>query len=61
IAEGVESAESWEILKQLGCDMAQGYFMSPPLCSEDLLKWAAESPWATAPGSSTAYGMMAPT
>jgi diguanylate cyclase (GGDEF)-like protein len=31
IAEGVETAESWRILKRLGCDMAQGYYMSPPL------------------------------
>ncbi|MCU1244569.1 MAG: hypothetical protein JWN02_479, partial [Acidobacteria bacterium] len=31
IAEGVETSESWNILKRLGCDMAQGYYMSPPL------------------------------
>jgi len=49
IAEGVESAESWEILRQLGCDMAQGYFMSPPLGAEELLSWAETSPWAEAP------------
>jgi diguanylate cyclase (GGDEF)-like protein len=31
IAEGVEDAEAWRILKDLGCDMAQGYYISRPL------------------------------
>jgi diguanylate cyclase (GGDEF)-like protein len=54
IAEGVETAESWEILKQLGCDMAQGYFMSAPLAADDLFKWAETSPWADAPHATMA-------
>ena len=29
IAEGWRPSESWDILKRLGCDMAQGYYMSP--------------------------------
>jgi diguanylate cyclase (GGDEF)-like protein len=39
IAEGVESAEAWEILQNLGCDMAQGFFVSPPLPSEEFGNW----------------------
>ncbi|HEY6138016.1 MAG TPA: EAL domain-containing protein [Thermoanaerobaculia bacterium] len=39
IAEGVESQESWQILKRLGCDMGQGYFMSPPLPAAEFRKW----------------------
>jgi EAL domain-containing protein (putative c-di-GMP-specific phosphodiesterase class I) len=31
IAEGVESAEQLSILRELGCDMAQGYYFSQPL------------------------------
>ncbi|MBS4061531.1 MAG: EAL domain-containing protein, partial [Bacteroidetes bacterium] len=31
IAEGVETEEQWNILKLLRCDMAQGYYLSPPL------------------------------
>jgi diguanylate cyclase (GGDEF)-like protein len=46
IAEGVETAESWSILKRLGCDMAQGYYMSPPLTSEKFAEWIATSRYA---------------
>jgi diguanylate cyclase (GGDEF)-like protein len=45
IAEGVETQESWHILKRLGCDMAQGYFMSPPLPAAQFSEWFARSPW----------------
>jgi EAL domain-containing protein (putative c-di-GMP-specific phosphodiesterase class I) len=45
IAEGVETAEAWRILKRLGCDMAQGYFMSPPLAAPQFRTWLAESKW----------------
>ena len=45
IAEGVETIESMDILKRLGCDMAQGYYMSPPLPAEKFIRWIAESRW----------------
>jgi diguanylate cyclase (GGDEF)-like protein len=31
VAEGVETAESWNLLRRLGCDFAQGFLVSPPL------------------------------
>jgi diguanylate cyclase (GGDEF)-like protein len=31
VAEGVEHAEGWNLLRQLGCDGAQGYLISYPL------------------------------
>ena len=31
VAEGVETAEAWNLLRQLGCDLAQGYLISPPM------------------------------
>lgn len=31
IAEGVETADQWRIIRDLGCDSAQGYFISPPI------------------------------
>jgi diguanylate cyclase (GGDEF)-like protein len=46
VAEGVEDVETWNQLCKLGCDEAQGYFMSRPLPAADLLKWLCESPWA---------------
>lgn len=37
IAEGVETKEQHDILKSLGCDMAQGYYYAKPMCFEDAL------------------------
>lgn len=45
VAEGVEDRETWDKLTSLGCDAAQGYYMSRPLAPDDLLKWLRESPW----------------
>lgn len=39
VAEGVESKEGWNLLAQLGCDDAQGFYMSPPVDPETLLRW----------------------
>ncbi len=39
VAEGVEDAETWDALRDLGCDIAQGYFLSPPLPAEQLTAW----------------------
>jgi EAL domain-containing protein (putative c-di-GMP-specific phosphodiesterase class I) len=43
IAEGVENAEAWQILKKLGCDMAQGYFVSPPLPANEFRVWVGNA------------------
>lgn len=45
VAEGGESVEGYEILKRLGCDMAQRYFISRPLPSTEFLTWMRESRW----------------
>jgi EAL domain-containing protein (putative c-di-GMP-specific phosphodiesterase class I) len=39
VAEGVEDAAVWDMLKALGCDDAQGYFMSKPLQPQALVTW----------------------
>jgi EAL domain-containing protein (putative c-di-GMP-specific phosphodiesterase class I) len=44
-AEGVETRAIWEHLVELGCDAAQGYYMSRPLAASDVTRWIAESPW----------------
>lgn len=39
VAEGVESAESWRQLTEMGCDLAQGYLISKPLPAADVAHW----------------------
>src|SRR5438067_4525965 len=39
VAEGVESAEVWNRLAELGCDSAQGYFLTKPLPAAELTAW----------------------
>ncbi|MEA2427006.1 MAG: hypothetical protein QOF37_634, partial [Thermoleophilaceae bacterium] len=39
IAEGVEDMESYNKLAALGCDYAQGYFLSKPLSADKLTIW----------------------
>lgn len=37
VAEGIETLEQLELLKQLNCDIGQGYYFSRPLPLEDLI------------------------
>jgi diguanylate cyclase (GGDEF)-like protein/PAS domain S-box-containing protein len=46
IAEGVETVAHGTMLMQLGCDLAQGYCLAPPMPAQDLPGWATD--WATA-------------
>ncbi len=39
VAEGVESREIYNYLRDAGCDIAQGYWISPPLPSAKLEGW----------------------
>jgi diguanylate cyclase (GGDEF)-like protein/PAS domain S-box-containing protein len=43
VAEGVEDAETWEALKALGCDEAQGYLMGRPMPAADIATWLART------------------
>lgn len=40
VAEGVESQEEWQLLRSLGCSLAQGYLIARPMASGDFLAWA---------------------
>ncbi len=42
VAEGVEDGHGWDLLETLGCDDAQGYFISPPLEPAALVAWMRE-------------------
>ncbi len=46
VAEGVENENAWVKLKELGCDLAQGYYMSKPLPAEQLTDWLRSSAFA---------------
>jgi len=39
IAEGVETEEVLEKLTEWGCDLAQGYFISPPVEPKQMIDW----------------------
>ena len=43
VAEGVENAEVYNKLKFLGCDLAQGFYISKPMPSQDAEAWLATS------------------
>ncbi|WP_144510235.1 EAL domain-containing protein [Bacillus sp. FJAT-22090] len=36
VAEGVETKEQYELLKEMGCDSAQGYYISHPIPAEEV-------------------------
>lgn len=38
LAEGVETKEQLDFLKEQGCDLVQGYYFSPPISPEDFTK-----------------------
>jgi EAL domain-containing protein (putative c-di-GMP-specific phosphodiesterase class I) len=39
VAEGVEDAKTWRLLRALGCDVVQGYHLSRPLPPEKATQW----------------------
>jgi diguanylate cyclase (GGDEF)-like protein len=39
VAEGVETRETWGQLRRLGCDVAQGYYLTRPVPPEELERW----------------------
>lgn len=39
MAEGVENQEEWDLVNELGCDMAQGYFIARPMAGDGLAGW----------------------
>ena len=55
VAEGVEAQEDCELLKELGCDIAQGYLLAKPMPIDAFLHWNSERQVASpAPASKRA-------
>jgi diguanylate cyclase (GGDEF)-like protein len=42
VAEGVETDEAWDALAAMGCDVAQGYYFSPPASADAITRWLAD-------------------
>lgn len=42
VAEGVENLNVWNILKSMGCDYGQGYFIGKPMPANGLLQWSKQ-------------------
>jgi len=40
VAEGVENAKVWELLRELDCDEAQGYHMGKPMPASEFHRWS---------------------
>ena len=58
VAEGVENRDTWDKLVTLGCDLAQGYYLCPPMPATELTRWFRESGWGPLPPTaSEADGM----
>ena len=41
VAEGVEDAKAWQMLRELECDEAQGYHMGRPMPAAEFVSWSA--------------------
>jgi diguanylate cyclase (GGDEF)-like protein len=44
VAEGVENAAVWELLRELHCDQAQGFHMGRPMPADELTGWCERWP-----------------
>jgi len=45
VATGVDTRQQLKILRELNCDLAQGYLFSPPMLVEDFIAWHETPEW----------------
>ncbi len=48
VAEGVETVEEWRLLRVLGCEEGQGYYLGKAMRAANLEHWVRAAPWAVA-------------
>ena len=51
VAEGIEDEDQLNFLKSSGCDVAQGYFISKPLSSDQYSQWLKRWPYGAEGGT----------
>ena len=39
VAEGVETEQVWQRLRAMGCDIAQGFYVSRPIPAAEFVTW----------------------
>jgi EAL domain-containing protein (putative c-di-GMP-specific phosphodiesterase class I) len=44
VAEGIETQEDWDLLRGLGCQLGQGYFIARPMEAGAFLAWSRGAP-----------------
>jgi diguanylate cyclase (GGDEF)-like protein len=54
VAEGIEDAETLRILRELGCDEAQGFWVGAPIPASEVVAWLRRRDYTHAPHSVTA-------
>jgi EAL domain-containing protein (putative c-di-GMP-specific phosphodiesterase class I)/CheY-like chemotaxis protein len=42
VAEGIETEQDWDLLLELGCDLAQGHLIAKPIEASEFLTWARD-------------------
>lgn len=48
VAEGVETREDWELIKEIGCDYIQGFYVSRPMAGDRVAQFTKQ--WAAPHG-----------
>ncbi|MBF8269829.1 MAG: histidine kinase [Gammaproteobacteria bacterium] len=46
VAEGAETKEECDLVKQLGCDYVQGFYYAKPMPGNELIKCIDDWPWS---------------
>jgi EAL domain-containing protein (putative c-di-GMP-specific phosphodiesterase class I) len=49
VGEGVEDADTLRYLREIGCDLAQGYFIGRPMTGKAVLEWTEREASRLAP------------
>ena len=58
VAEGVETAGAWHLLRELKCDQAQGYHMGRPMPVSEFSAWTASWGMRRAAGEGDALHLL---